>query len=56
MRLIRPAITGLSMAVLMLAWVPRLWSHAEDKGTGQDLHSTFHYNLVRTLARAAGFA
>lgn|SRR6185295_5361303 len=55
MRLIRPAIARLSMAVLLLASVPRLWGYAEDKGTGQDLHSTFHYNLVRTLARAAGF-
>lgn len=32
-----------------------LWGYAEDQA-GQDPHSTFHYNLVRTLAAGAGFS
>jgi hypothetical protein len=42
-----------ALLVVLLA-SPQLWGYSEDQ-LGQDPHSTFHYNLVRTLAAAAGF-
>jgi hypothetical protein len=35
--------------------VSNSWGYAEDITTDKGAHSTFHYELVRTLARAAGF-
>lgn len=45
----------LSAILLALLCASRLWGYSEDQ-LGQDPHSTFHYNLVRTLAAAAGFS
>lgn len=43
--------------VLVLALIPAtVRGYSEDQQQGQDPHSTFHYNLVRTLAAAAGFS
>lgn len=47
--------TTLGMIILLTAAVSALYGYAEDNNSG-GLHSTFHYNLVRVLARAAGFS
>lgn len=45
----------LATLLCLLLLAPQLWGYAEDSRTG-GAHSTFHYNLVRTLAAAAGFS
>ena len=42
-------------AILLVLLTARAWGYSEDQLQG-DPHSTFHYNLVRTLAAAAGFS
>lgn len=52
----KPKSTALALTLLLAAGTPSLQGYAEDSRAGGDPHSTFHYNLVRTLARAAGWS
>ncbi|MCK6555465.1 hypothetical protein L6Q96_12935 [Candidatus Binatia bacterium] len=54
----RNAAAGLAAALAMLLLTPgHGWGYAEDIGRDSEQpHSTFHYELTRALARAAGYS
>jgi len=52
-------LASLATALLLLAGAGHVFGYAEDtptQGSPTQLHSSFHYNLVRTLAAASGFS